>query len=128
MSTLHVVEEVLRERRQPMVVREIVEVAGSRLPTRSRTPDTVVARDLAMDIKRRGGDSLFARVAPGKYTLKEFAAAWIESNPAQSDVAPGRDTVPVEIPAIATSPSTDTVVPSNLVANLPDIAPESIRH
>lgn len=125
MSTLHVVEEVLRERRTPMVVREIVEAAGTRLPTRSRTPDTVVARDLAMDIKRRGGDSLFARVAPGKYTLKEYAAAWVESAPPGEGA---RDTIPVEIPAIATSPSTEAVVPSNLVTNMPDIAPESIRH
>jgi hypothetical protein len=73
MSTLAVVEEVLRETRTPLVVREIVEIAGARLPTRSRTPDTVVARDLAMDIKRRGEQSLFARVAPGRYTLREYA-------------------------------------------------------
>ena len=125
MSTLHVVEEVLRERRTPMVVREIVEVAGQRLPTRSRTPDTVVARDLAMDIKRRGGDSLFARVAPGKYTLKEYASAWVDSN-----AAPASDSIPVEIPAIGTSPSGDTVVPPNLVPGngKPDLAPESVRH
>lgn len=73
MSTLHVVEEILRERRIPMVVREIVVAAGERLPTKSKTPDTVVARDLAMDIKRLGGDSRFSRVAPGRYTLKEYA-------------------------------------------------------
>ncbi len=73
MSTLHVVEEVLRERRVPMVVREIVEVAGGRLPTKSKTPDTVVARDLAMDIKRRGEESKFVRVSPGHYTLRDIA-------------------------------------------------------
>jgi hypothetical protein len=72
MSTLHVVEEVLRERRVPMVVREIVVVAAERLPTKSKTPDTVVARDLAMDIKRRGDASKFTRVSPGKYTLREY--------------------------------------------------------
>jgi HB1/ASXL restriction endonuclease-like protein with HTH domain len=75
MSTLHVVEEILRERRTPMVVREIVEVAGPRLPTKSKTPDTVVARDLAMDIKKRGEDSKFTRVSPGKYTLRELVSA-----------------------------------------------------
>jgi hypothetical protein len=74
MSTLNVVEEVLRERKVPMVVKEIVEAAGERLPTKSRTPDTVVARDLSMDIKRRGEQSLFIRVAPGKYTLRELVA------------------------------------------------------
>lgn len=73
MSTLNVVEEILRERRIPMVVREIVVAAGERLPTKSKTPDTVVARDLAMDIKRLGLESKFTRVAPGRYTLKEYA-------------------------------------------------------
>lgn len=74
MSTLFVVEEVLRERGTPMVVREIVQAAGERLPSKSKTPDTVVARDLAMDIKKRGGESKFTRVAPGKYTLRELVA------------------------------------------------------
>jgi hypothetical protein len=53
-----------------MVVREIVDAAGPRLPSKSKTPDTVVARDLAMDIKRRGEESIFIRVSPGRYTLK----------------------------------------------------------
>ncbi len=56
MSTLAVVEEILRETEVPMSVREIVERAGVRLPSRSKTPDTVVARDLAMDIKKKGED------------------------------------------------------------------------
>ena len=51
MSTLAVVEEILRETAIPMSVREIVERAGARLPSKSKTPDTVVARDLSMDIK-----------------------------------------------------------------------------
>lgn len=72
MSTLLVVEEVLRERGTPMVVREIVVAAAERLPTKSKTPDTVVARDLAMDIKRRGVESKFTRVSPGRYTLREL--------------------------------------------------------
>ena len=50
MSTLAVVEEILRETSVPMSVREIVERAGVRLPSKSKTPDTVVARDLSMDI------------------------------------------------------------------------------
>lgn len=79
MSTLNVVEEILRDARRPMVVREIVEVAGPRLPTKSKTPDTVVARDLAMDIKKKGVESKFIRVAPGRYTLREYAAAYLEA-------------------------------------------------
>ena len=74
MSTLAVVEEILRETAVPMSVREIVERAGTRLPSKSKTPDTVVARDLSMDIKRKGESSLFVRTSPGRYTLKTLAA------------------------------------------------------
>ena len=73
MSTLAVVEEILRETAVPMSVREIVERAGARLPSKSKTPDTVVARDLSMDIKKRGESSLFIRTSPGRYTLRVLA-------------------------------------------------------
>ncbi len=70
MSTLAVVEEILRETKVPMSVRQIVEYAAGRLPTRSKTPDTVVARDLSMDIKKKGEASLFIRTSPGRYTIR----------------------------------------------------------
>jgi hypothetical protein len=73
MSTLAVVEEILRETAVPMSVREIVERAGARLPSKSKTPDTVVARDLSMDIKKKGESSLFIRTSPGRYTLRALA-------------------------------------------------------
>ena len=73
MSTLAVVEEILRETAVPMSVREIVERAGARLPSKSKTPDTVVARDLSMDIKKKGEGSLFIRTSPGRYTLRVLA-------------------------------------------------------
>lgn len=72
MSTLAVVEEILREVSVPMSVREIVERAGARLPSKSKTPDTVVARDLSMDIKRKGEGSVFVRSSPGRYTLRSL--------------------------------------------------------
>jgi hypothetical protein len=75
MSTLVVVEEILRETAVPMSVREIVERAGVRLPSKSKTPDTVVARDLSMDIKRKGESSMFVRTSPGRYTLRTLAGA-----------------------------------------------------
>jgi len=74
MSTLAVVEEILRETAVPMSVREIVQRAGVRLPSKSKTPDTVVARDLSLDIKRKGDTSRFARTSPGRYTLRDLAA------------------------------------------------------
>lgn len=70
MSTLPVIEQILRETGNPMSVREIVEYAKGRLPTKSKTPDTVVARDLSMDIKRKGESSVFCRTAPGRYTMR----------------------------------------------------------
>lgn len=73
MSTLAVVGEILRETSVPMSVREIVDRAGARLPSKSNTPDTVVARDLSMDIKKKGDASLFVRTAPGRYTLRALA-------------------------------------------------------
>ena len=74
MSTLAVVEEILRETAVPMSVREIVQHAGARLPSKSKTPDTVVARDLSMDIKRKGEGSRFVRTSPGRYTMRDLAA------------------------------------------------------
>lgn len=70
MSTLAVVEQILRDSKVPMSVREIVERAGPTLPTKSKTPDTVVARDLSMDIKKKGEDSIFIRTSPGRYTMR----------------------------------------------------------
>jgi hypothetical protein len=81
MSTLAVVEEILRETAVPMSVREIVERAGTRLPSKSKTPDTVVARDLSMDIKKKGETSLFVRTSPGRYTLRALAS---QPQPSQS--------------------------------------------
>jgi hypothetical protein len=72
-----VVEEILRETAVPMSVREIVECAGARLPSKSKTPDTVVARDLSMDIKKKGEGSLFTRTSPGRYTLRTLVAGGV---------------------------------------------------
>ncbi len=80
MSTLAVVEEILRETAVPMSVREIVERAGARLPSKSKTPDTVVARDLSMDIKRKADGSMFVRTSPGRYTLRTLAGAVLASD------------------------------------------------
>jgi hypothetical protein len=82
MSTLAVVEEILRETAVPMSVREIVERAGARLPSKSKTPDTVVARDLSMDIKRKGETSLFCRTSPGRYTLRTLAGTVLPADAA----------------------------------------------
>jgi hypothetical protein len=70
MNTLAVVEQVLMETSEPMTVKQIVQLAGARLPSKSRTPETVVARDLSMDLKRLGEQSRFIRTAPGLYALR----------------------------------------------------------
>jgi hypothetical protein len=75
------IEEILRETAVPMSVKEIVERAGSRLPSKSKTPDTVVARDLSMDIKKKGEASQFIRTSPGRYTLRDL---WRRQQPVPS--------------------------------------------
>jgi hypothetical protein len=96
MTTLAVVEEILRETAAPMSVREIVERAGVRLPSKSKTPDTVVARDLSMDLKKKGESSLFARTSPGRYTLRELVtpaqSVSVSGAPAQGAQAQGATT------------------------------------
>jgi uncharacterized protein (UPF0147 family) len=127
MSTLAVVEEILRETAVPMSVREIVERAGARLPSKSKTPDTVVARDLSMDIKKKGEGSLFVRTSPGRYTLRALAAVASPTStaPAVTETAPAplaasvmradaprppqpMSALPARKPAVAASPSPAT--------------------
>ncbi len=111
MSTLAVVEEILRETAVPMSVREIVERAGARLPSKSKTPDTVVARDLSMDIKKKGEGSLFIRTSPGRYTLRALATqstgATNGATAEQRQGATPMASLPARKPAAA-APSTST--------------------
>ncbi|MBK9033830.1 MAG: winged helix-turn-helix domain-containing protein [Myxococcales bacterium] len=97
MSTLAVVEEILRTSGAPITVREIVARAGARLPSKSKTPDTVVARDLAMDIKRQGDSSRFVRASPGRYTLRELVAPTAAAAATSADTA---ETTPIAATAL----------------------------
>ena len=72
-GTLRIVEEILESTRRPMSVNEIITLAGTRLPTKSKQPANVVHRDLAMDIKQKQEHSKFIRTAPGRYALKQYA-------------------------------------------------------
>jgi hypothetical protein len=114
MSTLAVVEEVLRETPVPMSVREIVERAGARLPSKSKTPDTVVARDLAMDIKRKAEGSLFVRTSPGRYTLRALAT----QQGAQAGAQPA-DATPLAATALRSVASSPTTGPGTLPTRKP---------
>jgi hypothetical protein len=107
MSTLVVVEEILRETAVPMSVREIVERAGTRLPSKSKTPDTVVARDLSMDIKRKGDTSLFVRTSPGRYTLRTLAGLLNDSATLRSAAATTMSALPRK-PAASAPPAPRT--------------------
>lgn len=104
MSTLAVVEEILRETQEPMSVRQIVEHADGRLPTRSITPDTVVARDLSLDIKRKGERSPFIRTAPGRFTMREIHLRKLaQARAEQSRCDDGQS--PIREPVLDTSPT-----------------------
>ncbi len=102
MSTLDVVAEVLREvAPRALKAREITALARDRLPTASRTPETVVSRDLALDVKHNGAASRFLRVDRGAFVLKEalpsafyndndsYAAAWTRNLIAAGEIAAG---------------------------------------
>lgn len=71
-NTLSVVANILREHKLPMSVRQIVESGRGEIPTRSKTPDTIVARDLSIDIKKKGASSAFIRTSPGRYALRDL--------------------------------------------------------
>ncbi|MEZ4361142.1 MAG: winged helix-turn-helix domain-containing protein [Kofleriaceae bacterium] len=105
MSTLAVVEEILRETGVPMSVREIVERAGARLPSKSKTPDTVVARDLSMDIKRKGEESAFVRSSPGRYTLRVLLQADAQTDAATALSAALRSERAAALPARKLAPT-----------------------
>ncbi len=123
MSTLAVVEEILRETAVPMSVREIVERAGARLPSKSKTPDTVVARDLSMDIKKKGEGSLFVRTSPGRYTLRALAT---QPHTAQGDelaaARAGNGVAPQPMSALATRKPAAAATPAARPAGRTDTA------
>jgi HB1, ASXL, restriction endonuclease HTH domain len=117
MSTLAVVEAILREAAVPLSVREIVERAGDALPTKSKTPDTVVARDLSMDIKRKSDASLFVRTSPGRYAMRDqqpaaapmpVAVPVSDSNVAIAPVGPSGPSVPNIAASVAEAAASPT--------------------
>ncbi|MBP8811375.1 MAG: winged helix-turn-helix domain-containing protein [Kofleriaceae bacterium] len=124
MSTLSVVEEVLRTCGAPLSVREIVQRAGARLPSKSKTPDTVVARDLAMDIKRLGDQSRFVRTAPGRYAVRELAPA-VTSNGAPSNGAPNSGSTATPLAATALKQDRVAALPAKRDAVRRDVSPTS---
>ena len=116
MSTLAVVEAILREAAVPLSVREIVERAGDALPTKSKTPDTVVARDLSMDIKRKSDGSLFVRTSPGRYAMRDQqpAAVPVPMNDSSVAIAPVGPSAP-SVPNIAASVAEAAASPTSMV-------------
>ncbi|MCA9675562.1 MAG: winged helix-turn-helix domain-containing protein [Myxococcales bacterium] len=110
------VEEILRETAVPMSVKEIVERAGSRLPSKSKTPDTVVARDLSMDLKKRGEGSPFIRTSPGRYTLRDI---WSRQQ--------GGDVVAESTPVLASAMRQERAAPIP-VRKDDKVAVEATRH
>ena len=69
-GSVEVIADVLARAQDPLDANDIVAIAGSCLPTRSRTPVTAIRRDIALEIKHNGNRSLFVRVYPGHYVLR----------------------------------------------------------
>ena len=102
MSTLGVVAEILREvAPRALKAHQIADLAGGRLPTSSKTPETVVSRDLALEVRDKGASSRFIRVDRGEFVLKEalstalyndndtYAAAWSRNLITAGEIAAG---------------------------------------
>jgi DNA (cytosine-5)-methyltransferase 1 len=101
-STLSVVADVLREAApRALRAKEIADLARDRLPTASRTPETVISRDLAIDVRDKGAASRFLRVDRGEFVLKEalptafyndvdpYVTAWTRNLIAAGQIAAG---------------------------------------
>lgn len=130
MSTLAVVEAILREVAVPLSVREIVERAGDALPTKSKTPDTVVARDLSMDIKKKSEASLFVRTSPGRYAMRDQQPAASPAPMADANVAsPVTPIAPMgpSVPNIAASVAEAAASPTS-PASPASIVGQSLPH
>jgi hypothetical protein len=102
MSTLDVVAQILREEApRALKARQIAALAVGRLVSASKTPETVISRDLAIDVRDRGASSRFLRVDRGAFVLKEalptafyndnepYAAAWTRNLIAAGEIAAG---------------------------------------
>ncbi|MBA3542636.1 MAG: winged helix-turn-helix domain-containing protein [Deltaproteobacteria bacterium] len=121
-------EEILRETAVPMSVREIVERAGVRLPSKSKTPDTVVARDLSMDIKKKGEGSLFVRTTPGRYTLRALATGVVPSEVARPLTPEQRASSASSSSPSPSSPSSMSALPARKPAvSAPSTSPTAAR-
>lgn len=70
-TNLPIVEEVLRAAGRPLKVRQILDIAGDRFPTKSVDPYKVVGRDICLNIVEHGELSTFVRIAPGTFDLRE---------------------------------------------------------
>jgi DNA (cytosine-5)-methyltransferase 1 len=101
-STLDVVAEVLREvAPRALKAREIAARTAGRLLSTSKTPATVISRDLALDLRDRKEQSRFLRVDRGAFVLKEalplafysdndpYAAQWSRNLVAAGEIAAG---------------------------------------
>lgn len=100
-TVLDVIAEIFRRSPIPrsMSVAEIVAAATGdvELPTNSKTPHTIVSRDLALDVKHNGDASRFVRTAPGRFCLRDQCAHLgivIDSQSAEvrDSFSAGRDT------------------------------------
>ena len=67
---LDVIESLIREQGRPLSVNEIIKLADTRLPTKSRAPQNVVHKNLSLEVKNNE-QTRFVKVAPGTYGLRE---------------------------------------------------------
>lgn len=87
MTILKASETVLRESGKPLKSDEITRLLLQRglWSTKGKTPSATVSAALYTDIKRRGKNSVFVKVAPGIFSLREFSKQSLNSVENEAD-------------------------------------------
>ena len=73
-SFVNVAYKVLKEKRSPLTAKEITEIGLGKglIETKGKTPEATLGARIYVDIKKKGRDSLFVKVAAGRFGLKEW--------------------------------------------------------
>ncbi len=111
MSLLKAIEKVLKSAQRPLHVNEIYEVITEQDLWRSsgKTPTATIGALLYSDIKKRGDASLFERVAPHTFAMRDIVEEDSENQTTDSGTKDGEDQIP----------ATDTVEQASLLPNEP---------
>jgi predicted NUDIX family phosphoesterase/adenylate kinase family enzyme len=84
---LHAAEQILRQHKEPMLIKDILQMAldGQLLESSGKTPINTMRARLAEHIKNLGKNSIFIRVDPNKFALREWDYKEYKSKPLEKN-------------------------------------------